>query len=322
MNKKYLLVGIIILLSCTVTYLTYLTIKEERIPSEEPLVQGKDISKEEYVYKEDLLNLGYTIEEIKTIEKKISNINVKQLLLNKKYDNLINFISSPYFNVENIERYEKYYGLNPDYTTDEVVIYVEIGLDNGFYTNINEIENYYDITTLVNKYNKLPDNVIYEDLIELEKPYSKDGKRKVRSVVYDSIIKMIDDAKIDNVNLKVVSAYRTNSEQNYLFNNSTKKNGLEHALLYSAKPGHSEHQLGLAIDLNSTNESFEKTKEYEWLKQNAYKYGFIERYPKGKEFITGYGYEPWHYRYLGIDIATKIYEEDITYEEYLIKYNR
>ena len=321
MNRKYLLVGIIILLSCTVTYLTFLTIKEEKTPSEDTLVKGKDITKEEYVYKEDLLEIGYSIDEIKTIEKKISNISVKEYLLNKKYDNLIKFISSPYFNIANIERYEKYYELNQEYTTDEVVLYVEIGLDVEFYTNVQEIENYYEITTLVNKYNKLPEDAVYEDLVELEKPYSKDGKRRVRSIAYDPLIKMIDAAKEDNIKLTVVSGYRTNNEQKSLFNNSTKKNGLEHALLYSAKPGHSEHQLGLAVDLNSVYESFEKTKEYEWLKENAYKYGFIERYPKGKEFITGYGYEPWHYRYLGIDVATKIYEDNISYEEYLVKYS-
>ena len=105
-----------------------------------------------------------------------------------------------------------------------------------------------------------------------------------------------------------------------LFNNSNEKNGLEHALLYSAKKGHSEHQTGYAADLNSVDESFKDTNEYKWLNQNAFKYGFIERYKKDKEFITGYGYEPWHYRYVGIDIATKIYTENITFEEYCVKY--
>ena len=85
MNRKYLLVGIIIILSCTVTYLTYLTIKEEETPSKETLVQGKDITKEEYVYKEDLLELGYSIDDINTIEKKVSNVNVKNYLLTEKY---------------------------------------------------------------------------------------------------------------------------------------------------------------------------------------------------------------------------------------------
>ena len=90
--------------------------------------------------------------------------------------------------------------------------------------------------------------------------------------------------------------------------------------MYSARPGHSEHQLGYAVDINTVQEKFKNTKEYAFLKDNAYKYGFIERYKEGKEFITGYGYEPWHYRYVGIDAAKIIYENDLTLEEYLLLY--
>ena len=135
-------------------------------------------------------------------------------------------------------------------------------------------------------------------------------------------MKMIDAAREDGINLLVISGYRTESTQSGLYNNSVKKNGVEHALLYSAKPGYSEHQLGLAVDLNETEERFDQTKEYKWLKTNSYKYGVIERYPKGKEFITGYGYEPWHYRYLGVDLATKVFTENVTYEEYLVKHSK
>ena len=88
---------------------------------------------------------------------------------------------------------------------------------------------------------------------------------------------------------------------------------------YSARPGHSEHQTGLAIDLaafNSNLNNFEETKEYEWVKDNAHLYGFILRYPKGKEHITGYMFEPWHYRYVGTKVAKEIYEMDITFDEY------
>ena len=133
---------------------------------------------------------------------------------------------------------------------------------------------------------------------------------------------MIKDAKKDGAKLSVLSSFRTWNTQTTLFKNNKKKNGEAHALMYSAKPGHSEHQLGLAIDFNKASMKFEGTKECEWLKQNAYKYGFIMRYPKGKEYITGFAYEPWHYRYLGVEIATKVYEENITYEEYLVKYKK
>ena len=121
-----------------------------------------------------------------------------------------------------------------------------MNLDYDFYTNINTLHNYLDITTLVNKYNKLPDNYEIDDLVTLDKEYSKRGE-KVREVIYKDLKAMFDKAKEDGLKLNVVSGFRTNDKQNTLFTNSVKNNGLEHALLYSAKSGHSEHQLGLAL---------------------------------------------------------------------------
>ena len=89
---------------------------------------------------------------------------------------------------------------------------------------------------------------------------------------------------------------------------------------YSAKPGYSEHQTGLAFDINSIRDSFADTKEGLWLAKNAHIYGFILRYPKGKESITGYKYEPWHYRYVGVSVAQYIFENQITFEEYYAKF--
>ena len=186
---------------------------------------------------------------------------------------------------------------------------------------MDEITNYDEVDALVNKYHKLPSNYEAKDLVTLSKTYSSRG-HKIKKVASEPLMKMIDAARADGLNLLVISGYRTESTQRGLFNNSVKRHGMDHALIYSAKPGHSEHQLGLAVDLNSTEESFDQTKEYKWLKANSYKYGFIERYPKGKEFITGYGYEPWHYRYLGVDLATKVYTENVTYEEYLVKHSK
>lgn len=318
--KKTILYICIFLLGAIIIYGVFVSVIDMNKPNTESDITGKDTSKEEYIYKDDLLELGYSIEDVKIIQNKLNENDVKKYLLTNKYDNLMTFIYCPYFKAENIERYENYFIKNNSYDADTIVIYVNIGLDNEFYTNIKTIDNYNEITALVNKYNMIKEEVNYDDLKVLSKPYSKDGNDKVRSVIYDDLIKMIDDAKKDNINLFVVSGYRTWDYQNNLFETSTKKNGQNHALKYSAKPGHSEHQLGLAVDLNTTENVFEKTKEYAWLKQNAYKYGFILRYPKEKESITGYAFEPWHYRYVGVNIATKIYEENITFEEYSVKY--
>ena len=102
-------------------------------------------------------------------------------------------------------------------------------------------------------------------------------------------------------------------------NLSINEKGIVYADKCSARPGHSEHQTGLSIDVMGSNNDyniFDKSKEFKWMKDNAHKYGFIMRYPKNKEYITGFKYEPWHYRYVGIDTAQKIYENNITLEEY------
>ena len=320
MKGKLLLIPIFIIAFATIGLIIYVSVIDSLAIQTETDIEGQNITKEEYIYKEDLLSLGYNVNVIKFIEEKISNLNVKQYLLTKKYEYFEEFANIPYFNVENIERYEEYYLKHPDYTFDQIVLYVEIGLDNEFYTNINTLENYTDITTIVNKYNQLPEETVFDDLVVVPKPYSNNGKKHVRSVMFEPLKQMIDAAKTDGIKLTVISAFRDVNTQKSLFNNYKKKNGLDYALMYSAKPRHSEHELGLAVDLNTTQPKFKKTKEYVWLKDNAYKYGFIERYPEHKEFITGFAYEPWHYRYLGIDIATKIYIENITYEEYLVKY--
>lgn len=126
------------------------------------------------------------------------------------------------------------------------------------------------------------------------------------------------DASVLGLSLINASGYRSYHDQKYIYNNYVKKDGQTNADTYSARPGHSEHQTGLALDLNSIDISFDSTPESDWVKNNCFKYGFIIRYPKGKEHITGYMYEPWHLRYIGIDLATKLYNSGnwITLEEY------
>ena len=122
----------------------------------------------------------------------------------------------------------------------------------------------------------------------------------------------------DGIELKVVSGFRSYDIQNGLYNRYVARDGKAAADTYSARPGHSEHQTGLAADLNSVDNNFGDTKEGKWLNDNCYKYGFILRYPKGKEEYTGYMYESWHFRYVG-DIAKELYNNGswLSLEEYL-----
>lgn len=137
--------------------------------------------------------------------------------------------------------------------------------------------------------------------------------------VFNSNFKLLQSAaKNDGFDLKVISGFRSYSKQQSTYNGWVNKYGQAKADTLSARPGHSEHQTGLAADINSLNQSWGNTNEGKWLNNNCYKYGFIIRYPYGKDDITGYIYEPWHIRYVGIDLAEKLYNNGnwITLEEY------
>ncbi len=129
--------------------------------------------------------------------------------------------------------------------------------------------------------------------------------------------KLSEDAALHGLKIICTSGYRSYANQELIYNNYVAADGILKADTYSARPGHSEHQTGLAIDVNSISSEFADTPECKWLEKNAHKYGFIIRYPKGKEAFTGFQYEPWHIRFLGIDTATAVYNSGLCLEEYL-----
>ncbi len=147
----------------------------------------------------------------------------------------------------------------------------------------------------------------------LPKTYAKGVDPEAKS----ALDKMFADAKKEGISLWIASGYRSYDRQNTIYNNYVAKDGKAEADRYSARPGHSEHQTGLAFDLNELTEAFGNSKQGKWLADNCHKYGFIIRYPQNKEHITGYMYEPWHVRYLGVDKATAVYESGLCLEEYL-----
>ena len=139
----------------------------------------------------------------------------------------------------------------------------------------------------------------------------------VDPVANTALQEMFAAAKTEGLELFVRSGFRSYTTQKNLYNKYVARDGQAQADRYSARPGYSEHQTGLSFDINKANSSFEGTPEAIWLAENCYKYGFIIRYPQGKEHITGYIYEPWHIRYLGVDIATAVYNSGLCLEEYL-----
>ena len=158
-----------------------------------------------------------------------------------------------------------------------------------------------------------------EGILLVNKTYHlpKNYDPKVNEEALKNLKKMQADAKALGLNIPLVSGYRSYETQENLYNKYVKKDGEKKANTYSAKPGESEHQTGLAFDIGSVDRSFANTIEAKWLAENAYLYGFIVRYPKGKTDITGYIYEPWHVRYLGEKKAKDVYLSGLTLEEYL-----
>lgn len=192
--------------------------------------------------------------------------------------------------------------------------------------DIQVVANPADVAVLVNKTNKLPDSYKPQDLIDPNVPFTfkeKLEKRKMRKEAAAALEKLFEAAKKDNLPLAGVSAYRSHETQKTVYNRYVQKDGEAAANKYSAKPGHSEHETGLAIDVAGSSgkcaaqDCFGATKEAKWLAEHAADYGFIIRYPEGKEGITGYQYEPWHLRYVGVDTAKAIVKQGVTLEEYV-----
>ena len=256
----------------------------------------------------NLLNKGYTSKDINEINSKYSD-ELYNYLKDNYVENIIYYLNFDYFRIENMNRYLEYF--NGDYR--KTIVDVNIGLDKGFYQDPKVI-NTYSKEMLVNKYSMLNKDVEL-DLVELTKCNS--GKDYLVRETKDAYDLLCDASKKEGLSLGTTSSYRSYKDQEDTYNYYLKNNGKEYAESFVARPGFSEHQTGLAIDVKSNNTSpFKTSKEYKWMLDNSYKYGFILRYPEEKESITGYSPESWHYRYVGIDIATYIHDNNLTYEEY------
>ena len=179
---------------------------------------------------------------------------------------------------------------------------------------------------LVNKGWNLPRDYVPNDLVTVETDfvsYALPERRQMRAEAAEAMLVLMEAAKEEGLGLLCVSGYRSYGTQKVVFDNKVKAVGEEAALKYVAYPGQSEHQTGLAMDLtsrdlaNGLTSSFADTAEGQWVAMNAHRFGFIIRYPAGKENITGYNYEPWHIRYVGQEVAQYIYEHGLTLEEYL-----
>ena len=182
-----------------------------------------------------------------------------------------------------------------------------------------------DLLVLVNKYHGTVADYEPSDMVVMDNSLTTWENIKLKKVAYDAYLEMYNAAKAEGYDLKVCSGYRSYDGQQQLFNNALSSYDAAFAHMYSAYPGRSEHHTGLAIDITSASmgwglrQDFADYPDGQWLYDHCQDYGFILRYTKGGEDITGYMYEPWHFRYVGKEDAKKIMEEGITLEEYLGK---
>ena len=255
-------------------------------------------------------------------DKDIDNVkdNESTEKVKEKEDNEFSKLS--YYKKENLDRYKSYETNNPNLSIEDIVTKVNLNLDKEIYTDTRPSTNLNTNYLLVNKFNYLDSNYIPENLELLDNSYAKSGIYLVKEAK-DNIERLISDAKNDGMNIRVISAYRSYSYQENLYNNYVKNDGVENADTYSARPGYSEHQTGLVVDITRAFDdfnNFENTNEYNWMLENAHNYGFILRYPKDKEDITTYSFEAWHYRYVGVELAQKIKASNLTFDEYYVRY--
>ena len=250
----------------------------------------------------------------------ISLLYIKNITSNNNYviklDEFYKLISTySSFNKEYINNYyDKYLETNNIIYSLNLVNYPSFFEENNIYSSFD-----FDSNIFVNKSFTLSNDYIPNNLIPITLPKinRKNEIMQITKTVNYYASKMFKEASRFNLNLIVYSGYRSYHKQEVIFSITDEKN-------YVAKPGSSEHQTGYALDIatldSGLTDFFINTKEYVFLIDNAYKYGFILRYPKSKETITKYPYECWHFRYVGCEIAKIIYEENLCLEEYIYKY--
>lgn len=259
-----------------------------------------------------ILLTGISIYLLLTIPVKKDNSKSK---VNNEFDNITGYKDN------NLKRYKDFQERNLNLSKQEVIDRVNMNLDYKFYTHTKRAEFLNSEKLLVNKYYYLPSDYVPDNLETISNVFSNGNKQLVKAA-RRAFEEMANVAYNEGYYIRIISAYRSYEYQQNLYDNYVKSDSKKEADTYSARPGFSEHQTGLSFDIDNNEldyNSFEQTKEFEWMQKNAYKYGFILRYPKGKEDITGYQYEAWHYRYVGKTISEYIHKHHLTLEEYYIK---
>lgn len=267
-----------------------------------------------------LLDKGYSVNEVNLIISKGDDKSVSDFVKRDKVKYIEEFLSVDYAKLENLDRYVAYKEKEND-DAETTVLYVNMDFDKEDYVDplvIDEFDDY----VLVNKHRQLSSEYVPDDLVTIDEEYVKaDEEIEIERNVAKAFYDMAEAASKEGLELMVSSGYRSYEDQEEITNTYLELYGQNYVDNYVAKPGFSEHQTAMSLDIASKSvNTFVNSDEYTWMMDNAYKYGFILRYPKSKEDITGYKCEAWHYRYVGKKIAKYIKENNITYDEYYVMF--
>lgn len=267
-----------------------------------------------------LLMKGYTKEEIIILNEKLDKSMIDNLVNSEKNTFLINLFKEDFYLDKNLQAYLDYYQEHKELDTKEIVAIINTHNNYKKYDYDLDTDLSKDDLLIVNKFYHLSADYQPDDLVVVNNKYYYGTNHKLRKKAYEAFIDMWNAANNENIYLIMNSSYRTYESQVKVYDEYKNTKGTSYADKIAARPGYSEHQTGLALDIfskdNTTTSNFKGSAAHIWLQENSYRFGFIERYQEGKEDITGFAAEAWHYRYVGVEAATFIYNNNITFEEY------
>ena len=273
-----------------------------------------------------LTSKGYSLEDTHILLDKLSENGISSLINQDKNDTIVGLVKEKYFLEKNLNRYLAYIEEEEEENLTDVVAIVNVNADYKWYEEEFETDTSLHEQMLVNKFYALSEDYTPENLVSIPLDYSEgtEGENQVVEQAYDKFLDLWQAAHDEDFYLMVTSSYRDYASQKEIYDYRKATQGERKADETAARPGHSEHQTGLVVDMTSTTEpsatDFSESEAYKWLKEHAHEFGFIERYPADKEYLTGYSPESWHWRYVGIEAATVMHEENITYDEYYAFY--
>lgn len=262
-----------------------------------------------------LIKKGYSNDNISMILAHGSDSDVTEFAKRDKINYLEEFFSLPYAKLSNYDRYVDY--SNETGEDDETtVLAVNLDMDKENYEDPVIVTDF-STDMVVNKHRSLTKDFEPDDLVSIDEEYAADDTQAGSRIAVNAFIEMYKDAQKEGYDLVINSSYRSYQDQEEVCNTYRDLYGDNYVTNYVAMPGFSEHQTGLSFDIGSKDTNvFAESDEYTWIQENAHKYGFIQRFPEEYEAVTGFRAEPWHYRYVGKKIASYIYENNISFEEY------